>query len=543
MNGGKWGSGIPFSNDDLKLYQARELAKEIEECYHDYDVQIKISKKGYNPCAGDGFKFQVKLGGRTRIEKIDSLIPTMRVRLNQPNLRCVSENGVLYFTTFSQSSLSLDNGLERFLRSKEYQFYFQKMKIAHPIGVDEDGIPKVCDLIGYPHALVCGTTMSGKSTALRCLLTTLAQYPSTDVNFLIADKGASLSAFEDLPQCSCPVIHNPNEFTNAILLLEEEMNRRTEMELSDKQNFERLPYIIFVIDEFTWFVNKASRRDETITAINSILDYGRHDKIHLVLSIHDPKSDIMKIEKTNLRVQLAFETVNSRKSSTILGDTGAEKLHGEGEMIFHQGKDMVKLLGFNISDDDAVALAKELSSHIMTYNWPSSDGTVDSYSRQKYSFSISAEDLQRGKTEYTMRVPLAQNVSNVNGNKGDEKERKFADVVIGVLSQISVSINSIQNDYGVGNTYAKDFYNELVSYNILGEVVEKGRRKVLPQSVEGVKRELRKRLFGCGITDEKIVAAIGKRPGTGIETAANQENPEVGQMETSDIEDPGDNLQ
>lgn len=521
MNGGKWGSGIPFSNDDMKLYDARDLAEEIEECYQDYDIQIKISTKGYNPCAGDGFKFQVKLGGRTRIEKINSLIPTMRVRLNQPNLRCVSENGVLYFTTFSSSSLSQDNGLEHFLRSKEYQFYFQKMKIAHPIGVDKDGVPKVCDLIEYPHALVCGTTMSGKSTALRCLLTTLAQYPSIDINFLIADKGASLSAFEDLPQCSCPVIHNPNEFTNAILLLEKEMNRRTEMELSDKQNFERLPYIIFVIDEFTWFVNKASRRDETIAAINSILDYGRHDKIHLILSIHDPKSDIMKIEKTNLRVQLAFETVNSRKSSTILGDTGAEKLHGEGEMIFHQGKDMVKLLGFNISDDAAVVLAKELSSHIMTYNWPPSDDTVDSYSCQK--------------SEYTMRVPSTQNVS---GNKVDEKERKFADVVIGVLSQISVSINSIQNDYGVGNTYAKDFYNDLVSYDILGEIIEKGRREVLLHSVEDMKSELREHLFRCGIADDKIVAAIGKRPGTGIETIAKQENPGVGQMETSDVENP-----
>lgn len=47
-------------------------------------------------------------------------------------------------------------------------------------------------------------------------------------------------------------------------------------------------------------------------------------------------------------------------------------------MIFHQGKYMVKLLGFNISDDDAVVLAKELSSHITTYNWPPSDDAVDS---------------------------------------------------------------------------------------------------------------------------------------------------------------------
>jgi len=508
MNEKKWGSSIPFSDVDLKKYEARELAEEIEEFYQDHNVQVKIRKKGYDPCYRDGFKFQVKLGAQTRIEKIERLIPTMKVKLRQPHLQCFSENGVLYLTTFSSDLLSIDNDLRHFLHSEEYFLCSSKMKIVHPVGVNADGLPKICDLTEYPHAMICGTTMSGKSTALKCLLTSLAKHSSEYLNLLIADRGFGLSVFGDLPHCSCPIIHNPSEFTNAILLLEEEMNRRTEIELSDRQTFDRLPYIICVIDEFAWFINKASHSEETIAAINRILEYGRHTKIHLVVSIHDPKKDIMKIERTNLRVQLAFETVNSRKSSTILGDVGAEKLHGRGEMIFHQGEDMVKLLGFNIDDDElADELADELTSETMTYEFVLSDDTIDPSSRQKYKFSITAEDLQKGKVESPMILPSAQNVSS---NKV-EQERKFAEAVLWALSQESVSINSIQNGCSVGNRYAKDFFSKMQSYGIIGDVAEKGRRKVCLQSVEDMSSELRDCLSRCGKSADDIAAAIDKR--------------------------------
>ena len=68
----KWKNSIPFNDDDLKIYEAYELACKIEDCYQKHDVSIKIVKKDYNPCYGDGFKFNVNLKGKTRVEKFEN---------------------------------------------------------------------------------------------------------------------------------------------------------------------------------------------------------------------------------------------------------------------------------------------------------------------------------------------------------------------------------------------------------------------------------------------------------------------------------------
>ena len=98
----KWRDIIPFSEEDLKLYQADELACKIEECYWDCNVSIRIPKKGYNPCYGDGFKFRIKINAGTRIELVEKLASTVQYRLNIPALRVVEENGVASIFTTKQ---------------------------------------------------------------------------------------------------------------------------------------------------------------------------------------------------------------------------------------------------------------------------------------------------------------------------------------------------------------------------------------------------------------------------------------------------------
>lgn len=459
MSKGKWKDTIPFNEDDLKIYEALSLAEEIEKCYQDYNVQIKIQKKGYNPCYGDGFRFIAKLKGKTHIEEIDKLTQTMKVRLKQPGFHIFEEDGILYIATFSSAVHLQNNDLKQILSSDEYKSNLHTMELAHPVGINEAGEPMICDLIDYPHAMICGTSLSGKSTAIRCLLTSLANYSPKHVNFLIADRGNGLSAFKDLPHCSCPIIHEPDELTNALLLLEEESNRRTKIEISDHDTFERLSFIVCVIDEFSWFINNTSCTEEAVRAINSLLEYGRHNKIHLILSIHDPKKDIMKIEKTNLRVRLAFETVNSRKSSTILGDVGAEKLQGRGEMIFHHENNNYRLLGFNIDDE-------EIASEIQIHEWQSSEAN-DSYSYQDYGFFISAEEWKKVKTGF----PEYNTVSSKEnaGTCKSKKDVKFANVVLWVLSRESVSINLIQTELHIANRHADDFFKQLQSYGVIGD--------------------------------------------------------------------------
>ena len=203
----KWRDRIPFSEEDLKLYQADELARKIEECYWDYNVSIKIPKKGYNPCYGDGFKFRIKINSGTRIELVEKWVSTVQYRLNIPVLRVIKENGVVYLATDMYHSLSQNNDLNQILKSEEYISEFEKMEIAHPVGVDFEGNMIICDLAEYPHAMVSGTTKSGKSTALKCLLVSLLKYFPDKINLLIADRGAEMIQFSDLPYLSYPIIY------------------------------------------------------------------------------------------------------------------------------------------------------------------------------------------------------------------------------------------------------------------------------------------------------------------------------------------------
>ena len=95
----------------------------------------------------------------------------------------------------------------------------------------------------------------------------------------------------------------------------------------------------------------------------------------------------------------------------------------------------------------------------------------------------------------------------------DEKERKFVKVVLWVLSQTTVSINSIQHapSVSVGNIYAKDYFDKLQSLGVIGDIAERGRRKVLPQSIEEISGDLKDILFHYNISDDEIMDAINKR--------------------------------
>ncbi|MDE7477204.1 MAG: hypothetical protein K2M91_04510, partial [Lachnospiraceae bacterium] len=87
----------------------------------------------------------------------------------------------------------------------------------------------------------------------------------------------------------------------------------------------------------------------------------------------------------------------------------------------------------------------------------------------------------------------------------------FVEVVLWVLAQKSVSINSIQGELHVGNKYAKIYFQRLQALGVIGDIIEKGRRKVLPQSIEEIPDDLKDFLSHYNVSDDKIMEAISKR--------------------------------
>ncbi|MCI8616608.1 MAG: hypothetical protein HFJ01_16255 [Lachnospiraceae bacterium] len=503
----KWSDKIPFNSGDLKFYYADELARRIEECYSEHNASIKIRKEGYDPRYGNGFKFEVNLKYGTSIEKVKKLIPTVQLMLKLPAFQAIQEGGILYFTTATVRPVSSNNSLEKILKSEKYISEFEKMEITHPVGVDFDGNMIICDLAEYPHAMVSGTTKSGKSTALKCLLVSLLKYSPDKMNFIIADRGAELSKFDGLPHLSYPIIYKPEELAYVFLCLKDEMERRNVLRREDEPSYLKLPYIVCVIDEFPWFIKEIDRNKRTekvVEIINDILRFGRNTKIHLVLSIHDPKDEISIIEKGDIPVGLTFQTVNSRKSMNALGGTGADKFSGSGEMNFHyRGKDY-HLQGVYMDDNKMSSAVQYIKGNFSDCESP----------KGEYGFLISGEELAKKKAEtdaYIMNFASEES----KGNKNDEaKERKFVRTVLWVLSQKSVSINTIQNaqSLSVGNKYAKDFFDKLLSLGIIGDsTVDNNRHKVLPQSIEEIPSGLKDILSRNGISDDEIMSAIGKR--------------------------------
>ena len=106
--------------------------------------------------------------------------------------------------------------------------------------------------------------------------------------------------------------------------------------MKQTDEFMQLPSIIFIIDEFNSFVSGSisdKRRLGLLTeAISEILRRGRHSKIHLILAAHNPTKQRMRIDMGDIPVKFVFRVPNVHDSVTILGEGGAEKLRGEGDM-------------------------------------------------------------------------------------------------------------------------------------------------------------------------------------------------------------------
>ena len=494
----KWKDGIP----GFPEYDAYELAHKIEECYKKHNASVKIHKSGPIPFYGNGYKFAVNLEqSEATVGKIERLVADVQFTLHLPALKAIRENGILYLVT-SGNDLTLNNNLLQILNSDKYKSAFEKMKIAHPVGISENGEVMICDLEDYPHAMVSGTTKSGKSTALKCLLVSLLKYPPDKMNFLIADRGAELNKFQGLPHLSATIIDTPENLAYALLLLHDEMERRNKLIQENQENLFALPYIICIVDEFPWFIYAIKDNKQTekvVKVINDILRFGRNTKIHIVLSIHDPKDDIAIIEKSDIPVSLVFQTANVRKSMNVLDGAGAEKLKGKGDMNFRHNGETHHLQGVYITDDEINGLVKFIIEQ----------SEYDSqFPRGRYGFSISDKDIEAKRAEtvkYITNLPIETHTSNNN------TDLKFAQAVLWVLSQTSVSVNLIQREAHIANNYANDFFQQLLSYGVIGDVIEKGRREVCPQSIEDVPSELKERLHSQGFDDDVIREAIEKR--------------------------------
>ncbi len=233
-------------------------------------------------------------------------------------------------------------GLREILEDKA--FLNRKNNLYVALGKDVAGNAWLYDLTRMPHLLVAGATNSGKSVCLNAIIVSLLyQNDPADLRFIMVDpKRVELPVYNGIPHLLTPVITDANKTINALRWCLNEMERRYDiLSKNKKRNIqsynassdEKLPYIVFIIDELADFMMTSGKDMEA--AIIRLAQMSRAIGIHLILATQRPSVDVITgLIKANIPTRIAFSVASLVDSKTILDSSGAEKLLGQGDMLF-----------------------------------------------------------------------------------------------------------------------------------------------------------------------------------------------------------------
>jgi S-DNA-T family DNA segregation ATPase FtsK/SpoIIIE len=255
--------------------------------------------------------------------------------------------------------------LQEILSSQVYADSSSPLTIA--LGKDISGRPMVSDLAKMPHALVAGTTGSGKSVAINAVILSLIYKTAPDQTrlILIDPKMLELSVYEGIPHLLTPVVTDMREAASALRWCVAEMERRYKLmsalgvrnlggynqkiqEASKNETpvinplappeeepeyLEELPLIVVVIDELADLMMVAGKKVEQLIA--RLAQKARASGIHLLLATQRPSVDVITgLIKANIPTRIAFQVSSKIDSRTILDQMGAEALLGQGDMLY-----------------------------------------------------------------------------------------------------------------------------------------------------------------------------------------------------------------
>lgn len=475
----------------IKNKPAIQLAKQIEKHYRALKVYIRVTPVVIQE---DRYVFNVDTLQETKDEDIGKRAETVQRRLKKYECFKPDFSDPKTIKIVVAEKPLEDNSLIGILQHKD--FTESKMKIPYAIGYDDMGRMCIKDIFEFPHLLLGGATLSGKSTAMKCLLMSIAyKHRTGNVRVLILDllgkEESNFDVFNDQPILSHTIIKDVNTAFEVIMKLEGEREARNK-----KKNLSDMPYIVCVIDEFPRLfsdINDKKKSGMLEVAITRLLSGGRHSRIHLVLAAQDPSKKHMVCGIGNLRAKIALPVDHYQRSIAILGRAGAEKLLGKGRMIFDSPDERDKRLqGAYISAADA---KKELDEIRRTFK-----------QENKYPFVISEAKLELDPMESD-----EESHGSTKKSKSDD-ESLLAKIIIKLLGEDTFSSLSIETEFHIGYRRAVPIVGILEEFNLVSEKHANRQRKVIPERIEDLPPEVIELLLRNGCTEDDIKNAFSQRP-------------------------------
>lgn len=334
--------GTPSSGD------IRANANIIKRTLENFGIMVEMGEVSIGPTVT---QYTLRPAEGVRLSKIVGLNSNLALALAAPSLRIEAPipGKSLVGIEVPNRSIALV-GLRFLLEQRAFQDAVQPLMIA--LGRDVTGSPVYADLARMPHLLISGSTGSGKSVAIHALISSLLYRNSPEALRLIMvdPKRVELSVYNDIPHLMTPVITDAKKTIQVLRWATKEMDRRYDLlsagHTRDIASYnggsakgrdrESLPYIIIVIDELADLMAVYPREVEG--SIIRLAQMARAVGIHLIVATQRPSVEVLTgLIKANITSRVAFQVASQIDSRTILDGAGAEKLLGNGDMLFLAG--------------------------------------------------------------------------------------------------------------------------------------------------------------------------------------------------------------
>ena len=343
-----------------------ETKERLQGTLHEFGLSSRVVDYVSGPLVTT---FRIEMGEGERVSKIKNLEDDIALTLAAEKVRIFAPiRGTSYV------GIEIPNSRRANVHLGDVLPYATGGPLEVAIGRDSAGKPVVADIAKMPHMLVAGTTGSGKSVMINSMVMSLLMRSTPkQVRLIMIDpKRVEFSCYNGLPHLYVPVVTDPRQAASALQWAVSEMERRLKVferagarnikvynqmcttgKLSEMDNPpEPMPYIVVVIDELSDLMMTAGKDVEA--SIVRIAQLARAAGIHLVIATQRPSANVVTgLIKSNIDSRVALKVSSGIDSRVILDETGAERLLGNGDMLFKdRGLAPRRVLGCYTSDDE-----------------------------------------------------------------------------------------------------------------------------------------------------------------------------------------------
>jgi DNA segregation ATPase FtsK/SpoIIIE, S-DNA-T family len=357
----------------------------LEESLASHGVETSLVGMTVGPTVT---RYELELGAGVKVARVTSLQKDIAYAMAATDVRILAP-----IPGRSAIGVEVPNHQRQLVALGDLLVTDEAAKADHPldvaVGKDIAGRAVFLDLATTPHLLIAGATGAGKSSALNCIITSLLMRSTPDqVRLILVDpKQVEMGQYQRLPHLLTQPVTNPKKAANALGWAVKEMDRRYDLlsevgfrditgynaaydrgelrhdasqidagrfgEHTSTSTYERLPFIVVVVDELNDLMMVAARDVED--SITRIAQKARAVGIHLIVATQRPSVNVITgVIKANIPARMAFAVSSLTDSRVILDQPGAEKLVGKGDMLLLPGNSSVaqRIQGSFVSEEE-----------------------------------------------------------------------------------------------------------------------------------------------------------------------------------------------